>query len=377
MHSYKRHISYGLITAYVVVSLLLFTAIFAEFIANDRPIIGKSTSGEWVCTFCPPVSGEELDWAIYPIIRFSSSSIDLESANYARPWTKSDDGRIHFLGTDQIGRDIAAGLIYGCRLSFLTAIVAAVLALIIGIILGSLAGYFGNNDFRLRRKSLWWLFASVVLGLYLIRSCSSNHVFVNAILGLAMTGSLAMMYRSELRNGPQIALPLDSVIMRLLELMTSLPGLLILLAVSAMIESKTAFTTAVVIGLLRWTRIAQIARNECLRLKGLNFIQSAKALGLGDVGIIVRHVLPNMWQQLLVVVVFSVASFILLESALSFLGIGVALENQTWGSILSEARRQISAWWLAIFPGMMIFLSVLSINRIGESWRVTSSSSSS
>ena len=255
--------------------------------------------------------------------------------------------------------------------------VAALLALFIGLFLGSMAGYFGNREFKLRRRSLWFSGGVLLIGSYLLYSYSSNHLLINMILCLCTLGLCAVIYKNEQAEGTYFSLPIDAMVMRLLELMTSLPGLLVLLAVSAMIESKTAFATAVVIGLLRWTRIAQIARNECLRLKELNFIQSAKALGMNHGRILVKHIIPNMWQQLLVVVVFSVASFILLESALSFLGIGVALESQTWGSILSEARRQISAWWLAIFPGMMIFLSVLAINTIGESWRTTSSSSSS
>ena len=325
---------------------------------------------------CDLRSDDEIEWAIYPPIRFSSSSIDLDRANYAPPLTRSPDGRMHFLGTDQIGRDVAAGLIYGCRLSFLTAILAALLTLIIGGLLGSAGGYYGNSGIKIRR-------VNIIPILFLIIILAYHVTYINTALGvhvvLLVLESLLLIYitRREQLSGPELNLPIDSMVMRLLELMASLPGLLVLLAVSAIIESKSAFATALVIGVIRWTRMAQVCRNESLRLRSKSFIQSAQALGIGNRRILLRHILPNMWDQILVVLVFSTAGFILLESALSFLGIGVALESQTWGSILSEARRHISAWWLAVFPGLAIFLSVLAINSIGESRKSTFSSSSS
>ena len=168
-------------------------------------------------------------------------------------------------------------------------------------------------------------------------------------------------------GGSEIIIPVDTLFTRLVELMVSLPGLVVLLAVSAAFESKSLVLTAVIIGLLRWVRIGQVARNESIRLRQETFVQSARALGMTRGRIIFRHLLPNLWAPVFVIAVFSIAGFILLESSLSFLGIGVALEQQTWGSMLAESRKFIKAWWLAIFPGLAIFIAIISINRIGQS----------
>jgi peptide/nickel transport system permease protein len=171
--------------------------------------------------------------------------------------------------------------------------------------------------------------------------------------------------------GSKQNLPIDLLVMRGIEVISGLPGLLILLAISAILESKSVLFTGLIIGLLRWPVLTLLSRNEVQKTKQLAYVQSARALGMGDLRITLNHILPNILTPIIVTLIMGLASAILIESALSFLGIGVALEEQTWGSLLSESRRQIKAWWLAVFPGGAIFLTIMSLHTIARTSKTT------
>lgn len=341
-------------------------AVFADFIAGNQPILALTKDGQihglWQSN--NPVNAEN-KWAIYPVVPFAPNETDLGSANYKSPGFDTEDGRTHWLGTDLIGRDVAAGLVHGCRFSLLTALLATLIALIIGVPLGVISGYWGNHGLRLGYLSMILISLAVVLSLYLIAyksSLTSGFIWGGMLLVLIIV-ALAIPLNNNKRT---IHLPLDLLLSRAIELMISLPGLIVLLAISAAVDNKSLVVTAVILGCLRWVRLAQVSRNESIRLKEDSFVHSARVLGLSSWRIISRHIMPNLLSPILVIVVFGIGGFILLESSLSFLGIGVALDEQTWGSMLSASRRQLSAWWLAIFPGLAIFLSIISVNALGE-----------
>lgn len=353
-----------------IIIFMIFLAVFAEFLANDAPILGQGRNGQWVSWMWmtdAQVDQVDLKWSLDPPVRFDASDVDLESANYQPPLTKSKKGT-HWLGTDLIGRDMAAGLIYGCRLSLLTAFLATAIALIIGLPVGLICGYLGDWRWQPTSGQIFW---SILGFAFLIYAWTFRMTLASGVQVL-LYGSIVLFFYLAYRGpafGARRRIPLDTLFTRLVELMVSLPGLIVLLAVSAAIENKSLAMTAVIIGALRWVRIGQVSRNESIRLKEETFVESARALGMSSGRIIFKHVLPNIWGPVMVIAVFSIAGFILLESSLSFLGIGVALENQTWGSMLAESRRFIKAWWLAIFPGLAIFLTILAVNRIGQGLR--------
>jgi peptide/nickel transport system permease protein len=137
----------------------------------------------------------------------------------------------------------------------------------------------------------------------------------------------------------------------------------------AAIAKPSLFLVMAVIGLTSWTGIARFMRGEMLKVRQLDFIQAARALGYADLRIIFVHALPNAFAPVLVSIAFGIASAILVESGLSFLGIGVPPETVTWGSLLASARSATGAWWLAIFPGLAIFLVVTLFNILGEGIR--------
>ncbi|MDR2442612.1 MAG: ABC transporter permease [Deltaproteobacteria bacterium] len=213
----------------------------------------------------------------------------------------------HLLGTDSLGRDILSRMIWGSRVSLKVGFVAVGLSTLIGLILGALSGYHG---------------------------------------GLV-----------------------DAAIMRFCDLMLCFPSMFLILAVIAILE-PSIWNVMAVIGLTSWMGVARLVRAEILSLKNRDFALAAKVLGASDLRIICRHLLPNAMGPILVTATLGVAGAILTESSLSFLGLGVQPPTPTWGSILSEGKNYLHrAWWLSLYPGLAILITVLSYNLLGEGLR--------
>lgn len=213
----------------------------------------------------------------------------------------------HRFGTDDIGRDVLARMIHGARISLMVGFTATAISLIVGSILGALAGYYGGAA--------------------------------------------------------------DWIVSRAIEIVLCFPFLFLMLGIVALFK-PSLYTIMIALGLTSWTTEARFVRGEFLRIRGLDFAQAARASGARDARIIFRHLLPNALAPVLVSASFGVAAAILIESALSFLGLGVPIPTASWGGILALAEEHIQyAWWLALFPGMAIFLTVASFNIIGDRFR--------
>jgi peptide/nickel transport system permease protein len=217
--------------------------------------------------------------------------------------------RQHLCGTDSTGRDVAARLLHGARISLSIGFVSQGIALGVGVTLGALAGYY-------RR----WI---------------------------------------------------DMAVCRFIEVMECFPTLLLILVIIGLTDSQNNMIIIMtVIGLTGWTGTARLVRGEFLRLSGQSFPQAAQALGAGDVRVILRHLLPNSLGPILVVATFGVASAILTESSLSFLGFGMQAPTPSWGALLNEGQKYIDfAWWLAFFPGVVMLITIMSYNFVGEGLR--------
>ncbi len=213
----------------------------------------------------------------------------------------------HLFGTDQLGRDVLSRMIWGARISLKVGFVATGVAIIIGTILGAVSGYYGG-----------WI---------------------------------------------------DAAIMRFVDIMLCFPTFFLILAVIAFLE-PSIWNIMIIIGLTGWMGVTRLVRADFITLKERDFVQAARAIGASDLRIIFLHILPNAFASILVAATLGIAGAILTESALSFLGIGVQPPTPSWGNILTAGKDNIDiAWWLSLYPGLAILITVVGYNLLGEGIR--------
>jgi len=315
-HQYKKN-KLAVAALYVVIFLVAM-ALTADFVANDKPLYCSYKGNSYFPVFkeyavmlgISKWEGEFLnvDWKTLTFETAIWPPIRFAPSNVDL-FNNSAPPSIetgHYLGTDAIGRDVLSGLIHGSRVSLSVGFIAAGIAIFIGVLLGSLAGYYGGKT--------------------------------------------------------------DLVIMRFVEIMQLFPSFFLIITIVALYGSSIWYIM-IAIGLTSWTGNTKLVRGEILKVRNMDYVQAAVSLGLSNSRIIFRHVLPNAIAPVLIAASFEIAGAILSEAGLSFLGFGVAATKVTWGSVLSEARGATSSWWLAVFPGFMIFLTVVAYNLVGEGLR--------
>jgi peptide/nickel transport system permease protein len=275
------------------------------------------------------------------------------------------------MGTDRLGRDVAAGMIHGFRRSLTIGFLAMTIAGAVGFFLGALAGFWGDNSFKFRWVKL---IIPSILAIYImyfltwIYPHKENHTFLAVLIVVSIlfliTGN--KLIDILIKRKRTYLLPVDILTMRTVELVDAVPGLLLILAFTTVIALPGIWTLVLIIPIVRWTDFTRFIRAEILKIKELNFVKAAYIGGQSRISVLFKYVLPEVIGPGLVLFAFGVSSTILLESTLSFLGIGVPVEVVTWGSMLNAARYSFESWWLAIFPGLAIFLTVTILNVIGD-----------
>jgi len=383
-----------------MLGLFLFIAVAGDFIANDKPIFCKVEGQTYFPVFNSygfalglsdihhPNLGTEwhdltYEKSLWPIIPFTGNSLDIQN-KYRPPFSgaKKNNRFRHLLGTGILGKDVAAGIVQGTRIALLVGLLAILFAALIGIIIGGIAGYFGDHHFRISWIKIVALLLASIMSVYYAHLCFQiwseveqsifmrGVYFLSSILIGVLAGGLIYFITHLIERAFNIqnrrALPLDILLMRLIEIMNSIPALLILLVIAGMFQQRSIWIVIFIIAFIKWTNIAKFVRAELLKIRSLDFIRSARASGISEWSILWRHALPNALTPVIITMAFGIASAILLEATISFLGIGIDQELMSWGKMLAQARQKPSAWWLAIFPGLMIFACVISFNILGD-----------
>lgn len=254
-----------------------------------------------------PVAAISLLWIAFIVLACVVGPAVLHISAYTTDVAHAYDvpGGVHLLGTDGLGRDELARLLVGGRITLSVGIVAAFVAMVIGTVYGAVSGYYGG----------WF----------------------------------------------------DTLLMRIVDVLLAIPTLFLLLFLAAMF-SGNVLALMLVIGATSWLGPARLVRGDVLTLKERLYVEAARSVGAGDGRIIFRHVIPNAIGTIVTTTTFMIASAMLAETALSFLGIGVRAPMPSWGNLLSDAQADIfaGAWWLILSPGLLILVSVCAFNFVGD-----------
>jgi peptide/nickel transport system permease protein len=281
---------------------------------------------------------------------------------------------VYLFGTDDLGRDVFARMLQGSWVSLTVGFVAVGIAIIIGIFLGGIAGYYGQRHIRINQLMVGGLISAglllIIFGLFwvglVLLICGS----VCDLLSFLIKKSADTMAKPAWKRFWYFnTISVDTLIMRFVDIMLCFPSFFLILTVVALLPASI-YNIMIVIGLTSWMGTTRFVRAEFLSLREQDFVAAARALGLNDYRIIFRHMMPNAVAPVLVSATIGIASAILTEAGLSFLGFGVPPPHATWGNILSGGKGFIfDAPWLTFVPGFAILMVVLSFNLFGEGLR--------
>ncbi|MGD9009909.1 MAG: ABC transporter permease [Desulfobacteraceae bacterium] len=280
---------------------------------------------------------------------------------------------IYVLGTDELGRDVFARMLQGAWVSLTVGFVAVGISVAIGILLGGLAGFYGQQYLLTGHVALAIMVIAVIV------SAIIKFWIWSLVICLAAVISGPWFYRRQRRSKPATSIwmrwlwwptmRIDTLIMRAVDIMLCFPSFFLILTVVALLP-PSIYNIMVVIGLTSWMGTTRFVRAEFLSLREQDFVAAAKALGISDMRIIFRHVMPNAVAPVLVSATLGIATAMLTEAGLSFLGFGVPPPHATWGNILSDGKAYIfDAPWLTFAPGLVILVVVLAFNLFGEGLR--------
>ena len=283
---------------------------------------------------------------------------------------------LYLFGTDDLGRDVFARMLQGAWVSLTVGFVAVGISVIVGIFMGGIAGYFGQSHIRVDHLIVTCLLLSGGISISVGAAFPGIGLLVLGIVFVAFllwTKNKRVTpnrptWVSVLRKG---AISIDTLIMRIVDIMLCFPSFFLILTVVALLPASI-YNIMIIIGLTSWMGATRFVRAEFLSLREQDFVTAARALGVSNFRIIFRHMMPNAIAPVLVSATIGIATAILTEAGLSFLGFGVPPPHATWGNILSDGKGFIfDAPWLTFIPGIAILIVVLSFNLFGEGLRDT------
>ncbi|MBS1764669.1 MAG: ABC transporter permease [Bacteroidetes bacterium] len=373
---------------------ITLVALLAPFIANDKPYFFSADKTTVYTDYRQLQLDGKNNSGIFAIIPYSPGSADSYNSGPHSPFEKNfyynsqNEKTVlplrfhHWMGTDAIGADVAAGVVFGIRHSLFIAILSMLLAVIIAAALGIISGYYSLYGIRTSWSALisvlLFLWAIWFYGFYLFSDewhlISSAGLFENYLvlkflmlftfLSILFIGLKKLLYSISFLRKEVNIFP-DRWITTTTQLFISIPQLILIISLSVFFK-PSAFKLAFIFGILMWTDLARIIRAEVLKMKQGGFVESCIASGLTTTQIVFRHILPNLKTVIKPLFLFGLASVVLTESGLSFLGLGVGPDTVTLGSLLAQAKENMDAWWLMLFPGLTLFITLLCLFQIGK-----------
>jgi peptide/nickel transport system permease protein len=291
--------------------------------------------------------------------------------------------RIFLFGSDQLGRDVFSRILYGSRMSLTIGFVGVLMSYSLGLLIGGISGFYAGKPIRL---GLWWFLLIGGLGgiggfLAGIKNHSVGKDFWIGLLSGFLLALLVFLFlwivafvSGEKKRGP--AIELDNWLQRLGEMLMMFPSLYLLLGLRAMIpenipSTEVYFMIVLILAFISFPFIARIVRGMVLSIREQEFVSAAEAVGCSNLRMIVRHIIPNTFSQVIVLITLSIPNYILGEAFLSFLDLGIREPQASWGNMLTQAQNVVALThypWI-LLPGLFIFLTVLGFNLLGDGLR--------
>lgn len=346
-------------------TLMVFVimALLSNIIANDKWVVTKVDGHRkfWV-------DNDKAKKGIKTIIPYSYNSLDNKNRKVG-PFSKQNVESLyfrHWLGTDSLGRDVLAGLLNGCKIALIVGLTTVFLSLLIGVPLGFLSGFYEDDGLTIKSSHLvLWILISLLFVFYGFYTSG----FLSWILFVLPILTLFLILRPrQIFDKGKMYFPMDGVIFRGIEIMNAIPNLFLILMLISLFSRSSLIYVILIIAFIKWPVIVRHLRAEIFKIKQEDFIVGSKSIGQTDWKILYKHILPMAASPLIIVSVFGFSTAVLMESTLSFLGIGVPIDMVTWGSMIKESRLHIDAWWMAFFPGLMIYLVIFLFNSIGDTF---------
>lgn len=299
---------------------------------------------------------------------YSYSTIEISERGLSPFSDQSSLGKTHILGTDKLGRDTLAGIGNGIKIATYLTLISCGLGLLIGMIMSMLSTFHLFKYVKVSAVTYWLSVLGLWYGIYLIAYAGLNLQldFTYLTIGfLLLSGGVFLASRKR-----GASLTLDEMILKIIELWKTLPALLVLLIIASLVQEITYTTLGILIALLIWPSFARLLRGEFIKLSSLPYLKSAIASGASLSTVYWRYLLPNAIAPLIAHVCFVAVAVISLEATLSFLGIGIPYDQVSLGGMIKASTDQISYWWLAVFPGLILVIILISLNTIGTSFIV-------
>ncbi|MFT7034247.1 MAG: peptide/nickel transport system permease protein [Cyclobacteriaceae bacterium] len=277
-----------------------------------------------------------------------------------------------FFGTDYLGRDVFALILNGAKYSMSISLFSATLGTLIGVVLGTIGGFFGDNKLKVNRSTILVsivLLPLVIHYLNLSTNLGNPDGLIFSFFVIASSIFIGYMLANFLSMFPilkkPLAIPVDFLNMKFIEILFAIPTYFVLLAMSGIFD-PSIYSLIIIIGITSWPRTALLVRTEMLNIREMDFVHSLKLAAIPWYQTLVKHAIPNAISPVIVNFVFFASGLLVVESTLSFIGIGLPGDIISWGKILAGFKHNSANWWTALFPGLIIFFTILSFHRVGR-----------